>query len=74
MTIFRKLGDREYEKFGKEKMEEARKEEIIENKIKVVRKERHKEHRPAAKEPSKKRRKLDKDRYENNPNPWGKPA
>ena len=61
--IMTKLGDKEYEKYGKEKSEEKRKEEEIEEKIRELRKERNKEHRPCNKDKPAKRRKIDEEKY-----------
>ena len=61
-----KLGDKDFEAWKVEKQEEKKKEEELERKIRILRKERNKERRPVSSWnnlPAEKKRKLDWDRF-----------
>ena len=71
--LMTKIGEKEFEKYGKEKMEEIKKEEIIEGKITKLRKARNARRKETPKNLANKRRKLDRDTYIENLERWGRP-
>ena len=71
--LMTKIGEKEFEKYGKEKMEEKKKEEIIEGKITKLRKARNARRKETPTNLANKRRKLDRDTYIENLDRWGRP-
>ena len=71
--LMTKIGDKEFEKYGKEILEEKKKEEIIEGKITRLRKARNALRKETPKNIANKRRKLDRDTYIENLERWGRP-
>ena len=71
-----KIGDNQYKKYEKEIEEEKEKEEILESKIRKMRKERNRGRKPNKNrdQPTSKRVKLDDNTYKPVRDNWGKPA
>ena len=73
--LMTKLGEKEYEKFGKEKYLEKIKDDIIDEKIRKLRKARNLDRRPQEYNIENKRRKIDEENsYEEKKGDWGKPS
>ena len=72
--LITKLGETEYEKFGKEKMMEKRQDEVVEEKIRKLRKANNVERRPQDHNVENKRRKLENSEYEEQKGCWGRPG
>ena len=72
--LITKLGETEYEKFGKEKMMEKRQDEVVEEKIRKLRKAKNVERRPQDHNVENKRRKLENSDYEEQKGCWGRPG
>ena len=71
-----KIGDNQYKKYEKEIEEEKEKEEILESKIRKMRKERNRGRKPTKNrdQPASKRVKVDENTYKPVRDNWGKPA
>ena len=70
-----KIGENHYKKYEKEMEQDREKEEILEGKIRKMRKERNKSRKqaPGAEQPTGKRRKVDESRYIDIREAWGRP-